>query len=67
MQHSSSAPSVLLTCSRNECGVDVQVTLVVPWLTIEEQSIVMPDGLTFSRPEQQEAHLKEVSAAPCLW
>lgn len=33
----------------------------MPWLSVEEQSIVFPDHLTFSRPEQQEAHLKEVS------
>lgn len=40
-----------------------QVTLVLPWLSVEEQSIVFPDHLTFSRPEQQEAHLKEVCTA----
>ena len=34
---------------------------MVPWLTVEEQSIVFPDHLTFSRPEQQEQHVKEVS------
>ena len=43
-----------------------QVTLVVPWLSVEEQPIVFPDQLTFSRPEQQEAHLREVSAASGL-
>lgn len=42
------------------CG---QVTLVVPWLSVEEQAIVFPDGLSFSRPDLQEAHLREVSAA----
>ena len=42
-----------------------QVTLVVPWLSVEEQSIVFPDQLSFGKPEEQEAHLKQVRAPMC--
>lgn len=34
------------------------VSLVVPWLKIEQQPIVFPGGLTFERPAQQEQYVR---------
>ena len=33
---------------------------MVPWLSVHEQAGIFPDKLTFSRPEEQEAHIKKV-------
>ena len=34
------------------------VTLMVPWLSLEQQPIVFPEGLTFDRPALQEQYLR---------
>ncbi len=31
----------------------IQVTLVLPWLSKDEQAIIFPNGLTFDSPSQQ--------------
>lgn len=38
---------------------DSEITLVVPWLELEEQSIVFPAGLTFTIEAEQEAHIRD--------
>jgi hypothetical protein len=39
------------------CRVGVQVALLVPWLSIGEQKLLYPDGLTFAQPEDQVRHI----------
>ena len=46
----------LAFCWLNKVDVSsMQVTLLVPWLTPEEQKTIFPEGLTFSTPAEQEA------------
>ena len=35
-----------------------KVTLVVPWLAPSDQSMVFPNSITFTRPEDQEAYVR---------
>jgi hypothetical protein len=37
----------------------LQVTLVIPWLAEPDQKMIFPKGVTFKRPEQQEAYVRE--------
>lgn len=37
---------------RQQCYI-AQVTLVIPWLAVEEQAAIFPEGLTFSKPSEQ--------------
>lgn len=38
---------------------DRDVTLVIPWLTLEDQIIVYPNNITFGSPLEQEKYVRQ--------
>ncbi|XP_008803142.1 digalactosyldiacylglycerol synthase 2, chloroplastic-like [Phoenix dactylifera] len=38
---------------------DREVTLVIPWLSVSDQELVYPNGITFSLPSEHEAYVRK--------
>lgn len=42
-----------------------KVTLVIPWLAVEEQAAIFPEGLTFFKPSEQAAYVRTFVLERC--
>lgn len=38
---------------------EMDVTLVIPWLSLKEQALVYPNSVTFESPAQQETYVRQ--------
>lgn len=38
---------------------DREVTLVIPWLSMSDQELVYPNGITFDLPSEHEAYVRQ--------